>query len=212
MWDKLKEQFNLLKLEKKKLCLITNSDKFESKDLFLDAIASALQGWVDIVILRELAYPDNVVVEIASKLRILCDEYGATFIVNNRSDIAMIVEADGVHLGQNDISPQDARTVLGENAIIGKSTHNPDEVIQAVNEGVDYITFEPIADDKFVVEEYMLWVNENIDVPVFLAGEINLKNINNIIQKGTKRIALTNAIMYAQVPEDSARKMLMYLP
>ena len=211
MWDKLKEQFNLLKLEKKKLCLITNSDKFESKDLFLDAIASALQGGVDIVILRELAYPDNVVVEIASKLRILCDEYGATFIVNNRSDIAMIVEADGVHLGQNDISPQDARTVLGENAIIGKSTHNPDEVIQAVNEGVDYITFEPIADDKFVVEEYMLWVNENIDVPVFLAGEINLKNINNIIQKGTKRIALTNAIMYAQVPEDSARKMLMYL-
>lgn len=212
MWDKLKEQFNLLKLEKKKLCLITNSDKFESKDLFLDAIASALQGGVDIVILRELAYPDNVVVEIASKLRILCDEYGATFIVNNRSDIAMIVEADGVHLGQNDISPQDARTVLGENAIIGKSTHNPDEVIQAVNEGVDYITFEAIADDKFVVEEYILWVNENIDVPVFLAGEINLKNINNIIQKGTKRIALTNAIMYAQVPEDSARKMLMYLP
>ena len=212
MWDKLKEQFNLLKLEKKKLCLITNSDKFESKDLFLDAIASALQGGVDIVILRELAYPDNVVVEIASKLRILCDEYGATFIVNNRSDIAMIVEADGVHLGQNDISPQDARTVLGENAIIGKSTHNPDEVIQAVNEGVDYITFEPIADDKFVVEECILWVNENIDVPVFLAGEINLKNINNIIQKGTKRIALTNAIMYAQVPEDSARKMLMYLP
>lgn len=212
MWDKLKEQFNLLKLEKKKLCLITNSDKFESKDLFLDAIASALQGGVDIVILRELAYPDNVVVEIASKLRILCDEYGATFIVNNRSDIAMIVEADGVHLGQNDISPQDARIVLGENAIIGKSTHNPDEVIQAVNEGVDYITFEPIADDKFVVEEYILWVNENIDVPVFLAGEINLKNINNIIQNGTKRIALTNAIMYAQVPEDSARKMLMYLP
>lgn len=212
MWDKLKEQFNLLKLEKKKLCLITNSDKFESKDLFLDAIASALQGGVDIVILRELAYPDNVVVEIASKLRILCDEYGATFIVNNRSDIAMIVEADGVHLGQNDISPHDARTVLGENAIIGKSTHNPDEVIQAVNEGVDYITFEPIADDKFVVEEYILWINENIDVPVFLAGEINLKNINNIIQKGTKRIALTNAIMYAQVPEDSARKMLMYLP
>ena len=212
MWDKLKEQFNLLKLEKKKLCLITNSDKFESKDLFLDAIASALQGGVDIVILRELAYPDNVVVEIASKLRILCDEYGATFIVNNRSDIAMIVEADGVHLGQNDISPQDACTVLGENAIIGKSTHNPDEVIQAVNEGVDYITFEPIADDKFVVEEYILWVNENIDVPVFLAGEINLKNINNIIQKGRKRIALTNAIIYAQVPEDSARKMLMYLP
>lgn len=212
MWDKLKEQFNLLKLEKKKLCLITNSDKFESKDLFLDAIASALQGGVDIVILRELAYPDNVVVEIASKLRILCDEYGATFIVDNRSDIAMIVEADGVHLGQNDIAPCDARKILGENSIIGKSTHNPDEVIDAINEGVDYITFEPFAKDKKVMDEYISWVNENIDIPVFLTGEINMKNINNVIQYGTKRIALTNAIMYANVPENTARKILNYLP
>lgn len=212
MWDKLKEQFNLLKLEKKKLCLITNSDKFQSKDEFLDAIASALQGGVDIIIFRETAYPDNVVVEIATKIRILCDEYGATFIVNNRPDIAIIAEADGVHLGQNDINPQDARTVLGENAIIGKSTHNPDEVIQAINEGVDYIMFEPVADDKFMIDEYISWVNENIDAPVFLAGEINLHNINDIIQKGTKKIALTNAIMYAQVPENTARKMLVYLP
>lgn len=212
MWDKLKEQFNLLKLEKKKLCLITNSDKFQSKDEFLDAIASALQGGVDIVILRETTYPDNVVVEIASKIRILCDEYGATFIVNNRPDIAMIAEADGVHLGQNDINPQDARTVLGENAIIGKSTHNPDEVIQAVNEGVDYITFEPIADNKFTTDEYISWVNENIDIPTFLAGEIGLNNVNNIVQKGTKKVALTNSIMYAHVPEDVARKILNYLP
>lgn len=212
MWDKLKEQFNLLKLEKKKLCLITNSDKFESKDLFLDAIASALQGGVDVVMLRENVYPDNVVVEIASKIRILCDEYGATFIVNNRSDIAMIVEADGVHLGQNDITPCDARKILGENSIIGKSTHNPDEVIDAINEGVDYITFEPFAKDKKVMDEYISWVNENIDIPVFLTGEINMKNINNVIQYGTKRIALTNAIMYANVPENTARKILNYLP
>lgn len=212
MWDKLKEQFNLLKLEKKKLCLITNSDKFESKDLFLDAIASALQGGVDVVMLRENVYPDNVVVEIASKIRILCDEYGATFIVNNRSDIAMIVEADGVHLGQNDIAPCDARKILGENSIIGKSTHNPDEVIDAINEGVDYITFEPFSKDKKVMDEYISWVNENIDIPVFLTGEINMKNINNVIQYGTKRIALTNAIMYANVPENTARKILNYLP
>ena len=212
MWDKLKEQFNLLKLEKKKLCLITNSDKFESKDLFLDAIASALQGGVDVVMLRENVYPDNVVVEIASKIRILCDEYGATFIVNNRSDIAMIVEADGVHLGQNDIAPCDARKILGENSIIGKSTHNPDEVIDAINEGVDYITFEAFAKDKKVMDEYISWVNENIDIPVFLTGEINMKNINNVIQYGTKRIALTNAIMYANVPENTARKILNYLP
>ena len=212
MWSKLKEQFNLLKLEKKRLYLITNSDNFNSKDEFLDAIASTLQGGVDIIQLREKNVPDSVIVDLGLKIRILCDEYGATFIVNNRSDIAMIVEADGVHLGQNDIAPCDARKILGENSIIGKSTHNPDEVIDAINEGVDYITFEPFAKDKKVMDEYISWVNENIDIPVFLTGEINMKNINNVIQYGTKRIALTNAIMYANVPENTARKILNYLP
>ena len=104
MWDKLKEQFNLLKLEKKRLYLVTDSEKFISKDDFLDAIASALQGGVDIVQLREKTVPDSVIVDMGHKIRTLCDEYGATFIVNDRPDIARIVEADGVHLGQSDIN------------------------------------------------------------------------------------------------------------
>ena len=79
MWSKLKEQFNLLKLEKKRLYLVTNSDKFESKDIFLDAVASALQGGVDIIQLREKNAPDGVIVDLGSKIRMLCDEYGATF-------------------------------------------------------------------------------------------------------------------------------------
>ena len=121
MWSKLKEQFNLLKLEKKRLYLVTNSDKFESKDIFLDAVASALQGGVDIIQLREKNAPDGVIVDLGSKIRMLCDEYGATFIVNDRLDIASIVEADGVHLGRNDIPISIAREYLGPQAIIGKT-------------------------------------------------------------------------------------------
>ena len=212
MWNKLKEQFNLLKLEKKKLYLITNSDKFQSKDEFLDATASALQGGVDMIMFRETNIPDKVKVEIANKLRALCDEFGATLIINDRADIAQIVEADGVHLGSNDINPQDAREILGENAIIGKTTHNPDEVIEAVNEGVDYITFEPIANNVEEIETYIGWVSENIDIPVFFSGEINLNNVNELIQKGAKKVALTEALMYAASPEQTARKFLTYLP
>ena len=97
--------------------LIASSDDFNSKDEFLDAIASALQGGVDILQLREKNIPDSIIVDLGHKIRILCDEFGATFIINDRLDIAQIVEADGVHLGRNDISIHDAREVLGFHCI-----------------------------------------------------------------------------------------------
>ncbi|MBD5401479.1 hypothetical protein HDR58_01575 [bacterium] len=212
MWNKLKEQFNLLKLEKKKLCLITNSDKFVSKDEFLDAVASALQGGVDMIMFRETVIPDSVIVELGHKIRTLCDEYGATFIVNNRADIASIVEADGVHLGQDDICAEDAKLVLGENAIIGITAHNPKEIVNAINQGADYITFEAFPEKGETVEDYIEWVNNNVEIPVFIAGEINMNNIPQHISMGTKKIALTEAIMYSQSPELTARQFLTYLP
>lgn len=217
MWSKLKEQFNLLKLEKKKLYLITDSSKFLSKDDFLDAIASALQGGVDIVLYREKELPDCVKVEVAHKIRALCDEYGATFVVNDRVDIANIVEADGVLLGQNDISISDARELLGQNSVIGKSCINTDEVIEAMNEGADYVLFGPIYTSSAKMSESIdmadvRWVNDNIDIPVFFTGDINLTNINEIVPNGVSKIALTDSIMYARVPEQTAREFLRYLP
>lgn len=208
MWDKLKEQLNILKLEKKKLFLITNSDKFLSKDEFLDAIASALQGGVDILMLREKIIPDNVIVELGHKLRILCDEFGTTFIINDRADIAHIVEADGVHLGENDISVQDAREVLGHNAIIGKTATNPDEVIQAVNDGADYVTIVSESMDFKTIQ----WLYENIDIPIFITGSIGTDNISELVSKGVQKIAITEPIMYAKSPEHAAREFLRHLP
>ena len=214
MWDKLKEQFNLLKLEKKKLYLVTNSDRFISKDEFLNAAASALQGGVDILQLREKTIPDGVFVEIGHKMRTLCDEYGATFIINDRIDIAQIVEADGVHLGQNDISIRDARAILGSNAIIGKTSANPDEIIKAVNDGADYVTFGPIytKQEDFIDEGVINWINDNIKIPVFFAGDITLNNVTEITQTGITKIALTESIMYSRIPEQTARSFLKSLP
>lgn len=217
MWDKLKEQFNLLKLEKKRLYLITDSEKFLSKDNFLDAIASALQGGVDIVQLREKTMPDCVIVEIGHKIRTLCDEYGATFVVNDRPDIAKIVEADGVHLGQDDIKVPDAREILGNNSIIGKTCSNTDEIINAVNEGADYVTFGPIftsltKNNQYIDFSTIQWVNENIDIPIFLTGDISLTNVDELVQSGTNKIVVTNAIMYARIPEHTAREFIKRLP
>lgn len=216
MWNKLKEQFNLLKLEKKKLYLITSSEKFVSKDEFLDAIASALQGGVDIIQLREKAIPDNVIVEIGHKIRTLCDEFGATFIINDRADIAKIVQADGVHLGAEDINIADAREVLGDNAIVGKTTHTPDEIEKAIKDGADYITLGPIslntknadAIDFSIIE----WAQDNTKIPTFITGDITLDNIIELTHRGIYKVAVTDSIIYAKIPEETARNFLKYLP
>ena len=212
MWDKLKEQFNILKLEKRKLYLITNSDKFNSKDDFLDAIASALQGGVEIVQFREKNFPDSIKIELGRKIRALCDE----FIVNDRPDIALIVESDGVHLGQNDISINDARKVLGENAIIGKTCSNPDEIIEAVNDGADYITFGPYKTNQkstFSIEaEAIMWANENINTPIFISGEITPNNLPKLIDFGVRKIAISEPLLYSKIPEETAREILRFLP
>lgn len=214
MWDKFKEQFNLLKLEKKKLCLITNSDKFISNELFLDAIASAIQGGVDIVQLKETTFPDYVMAEIAKKIRVVCDEFGATFVVNSRCDIAQIAEADGVHLEGDSVNISDARTIMGEHSVIGITAYTTEDVIKAYNEGVDYINFAPEFNKKkneIVNADDIRWLNDNIDIPIFITGEINLDNIDMVVKTGASKIALTNALMYAQIPEETAQEFINIL-
>ena len=215
MWDKFKEQFNLLKLEKKKLCLITNSDKFISNELFLDAIASAIQGGVDIVQLKETTFPDYVMAEIAKKVRVICDEFGATFVVNGRCDIAQIAEADGVHLEGDSVNISDARTIMGEHSVIGITAYSTEDVIKAYNEGVDYINFALEFNKKkneIVNADDIRWLNDNIDIPIFITGEINLDNIDIVVKTGTNKIAVTNSLMYAQIPEETAQEFVKFLP
>lgn len=211
MWDKLKEQFNLLKLEKKKLCLITNSDRFISKDDFLDAIASALQGGVDMVLLNEKNIPDGIIVDIGRKIRMLCDEYGATYIVKDRCDIALITEADGVHLAQNGICIADAKELLEQNAIIGKSVSNPDEVKAAVNNGADYLIMTPVYGQTIPDMEFIAGINKDLKIPVFIAGGINQSNINEILQFKVNKLALADELMYAKIPEFAARDFIKRL-
>lgn len=205
MWDKLKEQFNILKLEKKRIYLITNSDKFESKEIFIDAVASALQGGVDVVELCEKLLPDNVLVEIGQKIRILCDEFGATFIVNGRADIAKIVEADGVRLEYDSVSITAARFILGQNSIVGKTVQNAQDAVDAFNRGYDYLIIDADNED-------LNWINSNIELPLFTSGNVTLDNISSYVQSGIKRIVQSEEIMYSQIPERTARQYLKFLP
>ena len=212
MWNKLKDKYNKLILGNKKLYLVTNSDKFENDDAFLDAVASALKGGVDILQLREKTMPANRIIELGKKIKLLCAEYGATFIVNDRVDIAYVLEADGVHLGQDDMDVESARKILGNNAIIGVSTHAPEQAQKAVADGADYIGMGPVFTTptkpgrKSVGLEYVEWVSNNIDIPAFAIGGIDLDNVNEVIEHGAKRIAVVRAIINAENPEYAAKQ------
>ena len=214
MWDKLKEKYNQIKLSDKKLYLVTNSDEFDSEDKFLDAIASALEGGVDILQLREKTMPANKILELGKKIKQLCLQYDVTFIVNDRIDIALILEADGVHLGQDDLDVKSAREILGVNAIVGVSTHAPEQALKATLDGADYIGVGPVFATPTkqgripVGLEYVKWVSENIQIPTFAIGGIDAENCQQVFEAGITRIAVVRAIINAPSPQKAAEKIL----
>lgn len=217
MWEKLKLKLNKLRLENKKLYLVTNSDKFDSQDAFLDAVASALKGGVDMVQLREKNSCAKNIIELGKKIRNLCSIYGAIFIVNDRIDIAKIVEADGVHLGQDDADIAAAREILGEHAIVGISTHEPQQAIAAVESGADYIGVGPVfatptkPGRSSVGIEYVRWASENIEIPFFAIGGIDEENCEEVSKAHANRVAVVRAIMNSVSPEEAAKRFLKIL-
>ncbi len=214
MWEKISMKINKIRLKGKKLYLVTNSDSFKTNDEFLNSVASALDGGVQIIQLREKNSDAKRIIELGKKIRELCSIYNALLIINDRIDIAQIVHADGVHLGQDDIDIKSAREILGENMIIGISTHAPEQAKKAAEEGADYIGVGPIYTTptkqgvKAVGLEYLKWVSENITIPYFAIGGINLLNCSDVISSGANRIAVVRAIMNSESPKDSAKKFL----
>lgn len=132
----------------------------------------------------------------------LCKKNNVLFIVNDHVDIALMVDADGVHVGQEDMPVSEIRKILGVNKIIGLSTHSVEDANKALLEDVDYIGVGPIfptttKERTAVGIEYMDYVENNIDLPYIAIGGIKESNLLQIIEKGAKRIALVSEIVGA---------------
>lgn len=214
MFEKLSSNLNKYRLQDKKLYLVTDRSQFDTQDAFLDAVASALQGGVQILQLREKSANAKEFVELGKKVRELCSLYNSLFIINDRVDIAHIVGADGVHLGQDDVDIHSARHLLGKDAIVGLSTHSPEQALKAVELGADYIGVGPVFETptkpgrKSVGLEYVEWASENIEIPWYAIGGINLENTNEVISAGASRIAVVRAIINAPSPASVAAEFL----
>lgn len=222
IWEKMKmdvkmNKLNKFRLKDKKLYLVTNSDSFDSEDAFLDAVASALKGGVDLVQLREKNSSAKRIIELGKKVRALCSHYNALFIINDRIDIAQIVDADGVHLGQDDADVEAAREILGENTIVGISTHEPAQALKAVQDGADYIGVGPVFTTPTkpgrasVGLEYVKWSSGNIEIPFYAIGGIDEENIEQVLKSGASRVAVVRAIINSVSPQKAAEKFVNLL-
>lgn len=211
MNESLKMDIKKYLLKDKKLYLVTNSDNFDSDCEFLDRVALAIKSGVDIVQLREKNKPASKIIEYGKIIRQLTSEYGALFIVNDRVDLAQILNADGVHLGQDDIDILSARKILGEKMIIGISTHKPQDAIEAMKNGADYIGVGPIyktptkPNREAAGLDYLKWAVDNVDIPFYAIGSIDLNTIDEVVEYGTKRVALVRAIMNSDNIEETVR-------
>ena len=183
----------------------------------LAIIDDALRGGLTLVQYRDKEIDDNVRLAIAQQLCQLCHNYGALFIVNDRVDLALAVDADGVHLGQQDIPIALAREILGSHKIIGRSTTNPDEMEAAIAEGADYIGVGPVHKTPTkpgknpVGLKYIEFAAQNCPIPWFAIGGIDITNVDRVIAAGGQRVAVVRAIMEAEQPSVTVRQFLGYL-
>lgn len=140
----------------------------------------------------------------ALPLRSLAADLGVMFIVNDRCDLALAVDADGVHLGQDDLSYGEARQILGPDKIIGLSTHNAEQVRQADRMKPDYIGFGPIFKpgskgdhDPVVGAEGLAQVRALTSLPMFAIGGIQVEQVPAVMQAGANGIAVISAVLTA---------------
>ncbi|ASC69937.1 Thiamine-phosphate synthase [Halomicronema hongdechloris C2206] len=181
------------------------------QDNLLTVVEAALQGGLPLVQYRDKHTDDGLRLQRAQVLKDLCHRYGALFLVNDRVDLALAVDADGVHLGQQDLPLATARQLLGSHRIIGCSTTNPEEMQRAIQAGADYIGVGPVfatptkPDKAAAGLDYVRYAAEHATVPWFAIGGIDADNLDQVIQAGARRVAVVRAIMQAEAPALSSQ-------
>ena len=155
----------------------------------------------DILQFRFQSLPDKKALSIATKLSQVIHKRKKLFIVNNRVDIAYLCGADGLHVGRNDISPSAARKILGNNSIIGKTTHSLTELKSFQNQDVDYISMGPVFKTKTKPELSPLKkiqfrkMLSSVHKSMFAIGGITLYNIGSLLELGIKNVCVCRALI-----------------
>ncbi len=173
-------------------------------------VGEALAGGADVIQLREKHIPDRLFLTRAREVRILTAQANARFIVNDRADLARLAGADGVHLGQDEITVRDARRIVGPTALVGVSTHDRRQLEQAVLAGASYLGVGPVFPsatkdfDEFAGPAFVQAASETTALPWFAIGGINESTLEDVISAGARRVAVSAAVVKAPSPRKAA--------
>ena len=177
----------------------------------MGAVEPALRGGVDLVQLRDKEAGDDEIVSAARKLRELCAEHGALFLVNDRPDLAVACEADGVHVGQDDMPVADARAIVGPDRIVGTSTHSPEQVDEAEASDADYYAVGPVFETPTKEGrpatgwDLIGYAAGRATKPWFAIGGMDAETARAAAAAGAERVVVVRAIRDADDPEAAAR-------
>ena len=191
-----------LRLKDAHLYLCTDSRR-EQGDLeqFLEAVIAA---GVDVVQLRDKGLDAKSEIELAELISVITRRHGALFSINDRADIAWVARPDALHLGQNDLPVPAARAIVGDDVIIGRSTHAPHEVDMAVASGVDYFAVGPVwtTEGQQTQGRQLLTytVGRGAGQPWFAMGGITTDNLDEVLDAGVNRVVVDRAITRADDP------------
>lgn len=195
------------------LYVITDK-KLIKRNSFVETIEMAIKGGARIVQLREKETPDDVVVNLGKAIINVTKRYGVPLIINDSPELAKEIGADGVHLGGEDASIEQSRTLLGSEAIIGVSCYNQIERgINAVRSGADYVAFgtpynTPTKPDREPTSiEILNQAVKLINIPIFAIGGITKDNVKPILKTGVDGIAVITSVFGSSNPESAAREL-----
>lgn len=199
-------------LQEVRLCvLLTTASCASGMDWIIGQVA---EGGAGMVQLREKGLTDRELLARARQVRKWTRRAGVLFIVNDRPDIARLVEADGVHLGQDDLSVHEARRLVGPDLLIGVSTHHLDQVRQAVLDGANYLGIGPVFASQtkqfseFPGVRFVEQALAETSLPAFAIGGINLQNVHELAARGVKRVAVSHLLASAEDPRAVAKQLL----
>jgi thiamine-phosphate pyrophosphorylase len=176
-------------------------------------LRAALTGGADIVQLREKELGRAEIERAAATYRRIADTFSALFIVNDDPELARICDADGVHVGQDDVSAEQARELLGPDAIIGLSTHSQEQIAASAERPVDYISVGPVWETPTkegrpgVGLDLISHATENAPHPFFAIGGIDSSNAEQVVSAGAERLCVVRAIRDSADPEAAATEL-----